>query len=163
MSTQFSSIRPIDRTLSGARVDLGTMVMKGYSAFSKAPPALHIQDSHLRGILPLCRKPSMYSTAPADWASVWVCICVHGWVLCCIYFIKWSVYKYFDFWYYMGQKKNSLKDPLKILNSLLWSLNVHNSNHKLWIFFSFLLLYLLNWSLILLPQRKNYWQIYQLQ
>ena len=39
--TQFSSIQPIDRTLSDAtipgRVDLGVIVMKGYSAFPKAP------------------------------------------------------------------------------------------------------------------------------
>ena len=48
-----------------ARVDLGAMAMKGYSAFLKAPALLepdyeiiscHTQYTHLRGVLPLCRK-----------------------------------------------------------------------------------------------------------
>ena len=52
-----------------ARVDLGAMAMKGYSAFPKAPALLephhqivqcHIQDTH--------SGESVYSTAPADWA-----------------------------------------------------------------------------------------------
>ena len=45
MSTQFSSISPIDTTLSGdttTRVDLGAMVMKGYSTF---PKALALQET----------------------------------------------------------------------------------------------------------------------
>ena len=41
ISTQFSSIWPIDMTLSGAtRVDLGAMAMKGYSIFPKGPVLL---------------------------------------------------------------------------------------------------------------------------
>ena len=44
ISTQFSSIWPIDRTLSGAtapaRVDLGGMAMKGYSVLREAPALL---------------------------------------------------------------------------------------------------------------------------
>ena len=44
ISSQFSSICPIDRTQLGAttraRVDLEVMAMKGYSAFSKAPALL---------------------------------------------------------------------------------------------------------------------------
>ena len=41
ISTKFYSIWPIDRDFSGlplrARVDMGVMAMKAYSAFSKAP------------------------------------------------------------------------------------------------------------------------------
>ena len=41
INTQFSSIWPIDRTLSGAtRVYLRVMAMKRYSAFPKAPASL---------------------------------------------------------------------------------------------------------------------------
>ena len=43
-NTQSSSILPINRTLSGSptpsRVDLGDMVIKGYTAFLKAPALL---------------------------------------------------------------------------------------------------------------------------
>ena len=43
-----SSIWPIDRILAGAtnsaQVDLGAMVMKGYSAFPKASPLLESHD-----------------------------------------------------------------------------------------------------------------------
>ena len=46
ISMQFISIWPIDRTLSmlplPARVDLGVMAMKGYSAFPKAPALLEL-------------------------------------------------------------------------------------------------------------------------
>ena len=61
-----------------ARVDLGAMVMKGYSAFPKAPALLephhqivkcHIQDTRWRGgSYPSAEVQSVYSTAPADWA-----------------------------------------------------------------------------------------------
>ena len=41
ISTVFSSIWPIDRTLSvAARVNLWAIAMKGYSAFPKAPALL---------------------------------------------------------------------------------------------------------------------------
>ena len=44
ISTQFSSIWPIDRTLSGVTTpgqsELGAMAMKWYSAFPKAPALL---------------------------------------------------------------------------------------------------------------------------
>ena len=61
-----------------ARVDLGAMAMKGYSAFPKAPALL---ESHHEifsvisrtlvgggGAYPSAEKQSVYSTAPADWA-----------------------------------------------------------------------------------------------
>ena len=60
-----------------ARVDLGAMVMKGYSAFLKAPASLelhhqivlyHIQDTR-GGSYPSVEKQPVYSTAPADWAN----------------------------------------------------------------------------------------------
>ena len=58
-----------------ARVDLGTMAMKGISAFPKAPATLelyhqivlcHIQDARLRRSYPSAEKLSVYSTALAD-------------------------------------------------------------------------------------------------
>ena len=62
ISTPFSSIWPIDRTLSGAtEADLEVMATKGYSAFPKAPtlpePQCHIQDTHRvgGGLTPLQR------------------------------------------------------------------------------------------------------------
>ena len=51
-----------------ARVNLGAMAMKGYSAFPKAPALMepHLQivsyTGHSAG------KRSVHSTAPADWA-----------------------------------------------------------------------------------------------
>ena len=61
-----------------ARVDLGAMAMKGYSAFPKVPALLephqqivycHIQDTRWRvGSYPSAEKQSVYSIAPADWA-----------------------------------------------------------------------------------------------
>ena len=80
ISTQFSSIRPINRSLSRAtipgRVELGAMTMKGFSAFPK-PPALlepyhenvnvisrkHVGESH-----PFTEVQSVYLTTPADCA-----------------------------------------------------------------------------------------------
>ena len=84
ISTQFSSIWPIDRTPYQviplqASVDLGVMAMKGYSTFSKAPPLLEphhqivlcpIQDTRWGGVgsYPSAEKQSVYFTAPANWA-----------------------------------------------------------------------------------------------
>ena len=64
-----SSIWPIDRTLSGAttpaRVDLGAIAMKGYSAFAKAPALLkphhqivlyNFQDFRWGGLTPQQRS-----------------------------------------------------------------------------------------------------------
>ena len=57
-----------------ARVDLGTMEMKGYSAFPKVLTSpsdclvLYLGHS-LWGSYPSARKRSEYSTAPADWAT----------------------------------------------------------------------------------------------
>ena len=61
-----------------ARVDLGAMAMKEYSAFPKAPALLephhqivscHIQDTlYGGGSYPSAEVQSVYSTAPADWA-----------------------------------------------------------------------------------------------
>ena len=61
-----------------ARVDLGAMAMKGYSAFPKAPALL--QPHHLMfsvisrhslggGSYPSAEVQSVYSTAAADWAT----------------------------------------------------------------------------------------------
>ena len=61
-----------------ARVDLGAMAIKGYSAFPKAPASLefhhqtvqcHIQDTRWERSYPSAEVQSVYSTAPADWAS----------------------------------------------------------------------------------------------
>ena len=62
-----------------ARVDLGAMAMKGYSAFPKTPALL---EPHHQMVLvsypghslggdsyPSAEKQSVYSTAPADWAK----------------------------------------------------------------------------------------------
>ena len=59
-----------------ARVDLGEMAMKGYSAFLKAPALLetprqivqcHIQDTHWYGVsYPSAEMQLVYSTVPAD-------------------------------------------------------------------------------------------------
>ena len=55
-----------------ARVDLRAMAMKGYSAFPKAPALLEphhqIVSRTLVGGYPSAEVPSVYSTAPADWA-----------------------------------------------------------------------------------------------
>ena len=57
-----------------ARVDLGARVMKGCSAFSKAPASLEphhqiVNSGHsLDGSYPFAETQSVYSTAPADWA-----------------------------------------------------------------------------------------------
>ena len=60
-----------------ARVDLGAMAMKGYSAFPKAPALL---EPHHQIVIVISRtlvggvsyasakKQSVYSTAQADWA-----------------------------------------------------------------------------------------------
>ena len=55
-----------------ARVDLGAMAMKGYSAFPKAPASdcLVSYSGHSLGeSYPCAEKQSVYSTAPADWAK----------------------------------------------------------------------------------------------
>ena len=72
-----SSIWPIDQVLPlRARVDLGAMAIKGYSAFPKVPRLLephhqtvysHKQDTRW-GSDPSAEKQSVYSTAPVDWA-----------------------------------------------------------------------------------------------
>ena len=70
-----------------ARVDLGTMAMKGYSTFPKAPALLEshhqivlndFQNTHWGSLTPL---QSVYSTAPANWARNYryVCICRSFW------------------------------------------------------------------------------------
>ena len=84
ISTQFSSIWPIDRILSvaklRARVYLRVIAMKRYSAFPIAPALLepyhqidlcHIQDTRW-GVLPLYRGAVVVSTAPADKAKIWL-------------------------------------------------------------------------------------------
>ena len=63
-----------------ARVDLGAMATKGYSAFSKDPASLkphhqivycHIQDTHWRGGVSYFSAvvQSVYSIAPSDWEN----------------------------------------------------------------------------------------------
>ena len=57
-----------------ARVDLGAMATKGYSAFPKAPALLephhqivhcHIQDTRWGGVLPLCREAAGVFYSPS--------------------------------------------------------------------------------------------------
>ena len=83
ISTQFSSIWLIDRTLSGAttqaRMNLETVAIKGYSAFPKAPALLELHH-HMFSVIsrtfggegggsyPSAGKQLEYSTAPANWA-----------------------------------------------------------------------------------------------
>ena len=60
-----------------ARVDLGAMAMKGYSAFLKAPPLLeplrlfNVISGHsfVWRSYASSEMQSVYSTAPADWAT----------------------------------------------------------------------------------------------
>ena len=61
-----------------AKVDLEAMTMTGYSAFPKTPALLEphheivscdIQDTSWRGSYPSAEMQSVYSRAPADWAS----------------------------------------------------------------------------------------------
>ena len=58
---------------------LGAMAMKGCSVFLKTPALLephheivwcHIQDTHCGGPYPFTEVQSVYSTTPADWASL---------------------------------------------------------------------------------------------
>ena len=74
------SIWPIDRTYQVlplcARLDLGAMAVKGYSAFSKAPASLSdclvSCTGHLLGwgaSYLLAEKQSVYSITLADWAD----------------------------------------------------------------------------------------------
>ena len=67
------SIWTIDRTLSDATTS------KGYSAFPKAPALLeprnqivkcHSQGTSWGGYYPSAEMHSVYSTTPADWASL---------------------------------------------------------------------------------------------
>ena len=71
-----------------AIVDLGPMAMKGCTAFPKAPASLepHYQISVISrtligGVLPLSRGAVDVFTAPADWASVYICVRVHAQVV----------------------------------------------------------------------------------
>ena len=86
--TQNLNVKPIDRNLLGVTT-LGTMAMKRYSIFPRAPAVLiphhqivscHIQDTHWRvGSYPSTEMHSVYPTAPADWALVLmiIIICLH--------------------------------------------------------------------------------------
>ena len=60
-------------------MDLGAIAIKGYSLFPKAPALLephhqivqcHIQDTRWGVLTPSAEKQSVYSTAPADCASL---------------------------------------------------------------------------------------------
>ena len=56
-----------------ARVDLGAIAMKGYSAFPKAQTSpsdcfVSYLGHSLGGSYPSAEKQSVYSTAPANWA-----------------------------------------------------------------------------------------------
>ena len=72
-------IGPYQVLLRRARVDLGAMAIKGYSAFPKAPAPLephhltvqrHMQDTRWGGgSCASAEKQSVYSTTPADWAN----------------------------------------------------------------------------------------------
>ena len=83
ISTQFSSIWPIDRTLSDITTPgqswPGSDGNEWYSAFPKTPALLeppdrivlcHIQDTSSGGwSYSSAEMPSVYSTAPAEWAN----------------------------------------------------------------------------------------------
>ena len=78
ISMQFSSIWPIDRNLSEARVDLGVMAMNGCTTFPKAPILLEPHNQIFsvisrtfvgRWSYSSAEVQSMYSTAPANWAK----------------------------------------------------------------------------------------------
>ena len=67
------------------RGDLGAMAMNRYSAFTKAPALLephyqivqaHIQDTRWGESYPSAEMQLVCSTAPADRASMCVCVCV---------------------------------------------------------------------------------------
>ena len=78
ISTQFSSIWPIDKILSVATTPdqsgPGSDGNKGYSAF---PQALELLEPHHQivwtivcgGSYPSAEKQSVYSTTPADWTN----------------------------------------------------------------------------------------------
>ena len=55
-----------------ARVDVGAMAMKGFSAFFKAPALLFnvISRTFVREFYPSAKIQSVYSTAPGDWLKV---------------------------------------------------------------------------------------------
>ena len=64
-----------------ARVDLRSMATKWGSVFPKAPPLMgphhqillcHIQETYCGWSYPSAELQSVYSTAPADWASTHV-------------------------------------------------------------------------------------------
>ena len=74
-----SLIAPFQMLPLWAGVDQGEMAMKGYSTFPKVAALMkpyhqivlcHIQDTYLGESYPSAEKQSVYSTAPADWATV---------------------------------------------------------------------------------------------
>ena len=74
-----------------ARVDLGAMAIKRYSTSPQSSNITGVLPSDclvsypghsLGGVLPLCREAVVYSTAPADWARV--CVCVYTYIYICV-------------------------------------------------------------------------------
>ena len=69
------------------RVDLGVMIMKGYSALPKAPASLkphpyivYVKSrTFVAGSYPSAEKRSVYSTVQADWA---ISLLVIIWKIC---------------------------------------------------------------------------------
>ena len=101
-----------------ARLDLGAMAMKGYSAFPKAPALLephhqivycHIQDTRLGGVLPLCREAVGVFYSPSRLGNCllgccfcyccYCCFCCCGCCYCCYCYCcrdcycRWSCYR----------------------------------------------------------------------
>ena len=112
ISTQFSSIWPIDRTQSSATT-LGQSGpgSNGNKGVLHIPPKLQhywnltirlfnvIPRQLLGRFYPSAEKQSVYSTAPADWATVLYCIFVLHciFVLYCIFVIYWIFVLYYIF------------------------------------------------------------------
>ena len=83
ISTQFSSIWPIDRTLSsttilgqsglGSNSNIGVLRIHQSSCITGAPPSdcfvSYLGHSLGVGACPSAKKQSVYSIAPANWAS----------------------------------------------------------------------------------------------
>ena len=106
ISTQFSSIWPIDRTLSGSTTpglsEPGSGAMKMYSAFPTAPDYLkplylivqwHIHDTSWR-FLPHCRAAVGVFYSPSWLANVFsliTCRCVLSLIMCICVF-SWKTY-----------------------------------------------------------------------
>ena len=87
ISTHFSSIWPIDRTVWCYHFGTYWIAMKRYFAFPKAPSLLephhqivycHISGHSFGKFYPSEEKQLMYSIAPTDWAKYFCNVCFLG-------------------------------------------------------------------------------------